>query len=88
MKEIEGEKHPPIVKTENKWRTTTIYERIWNDLTVFFGMSLEYPSFLAMRSLDELLERDEKRAKDGFPKKIRVDSDAIRISGFTNRWRQ
>ncbi len=72
MKEIEGEKHPPIVKTENKWRTTTIYERIWNDLTVFFGMSLEYPSFLAMRSLDELLERDEKRAKDGFPKKIRV----------------
>ncbi|MBU0996041.1 MAG: DUF444 family protein [Proteobacteria bacterium] len=44
-----------------------------NDLAVLQNMTLSTASYTTcLRSLDELLERDKLREKDGFPRKIRV----------------
>jgi uncharacterized sporulation protein YeaH/YhbH (DUF444 family) len=45
----------------------------WNDLAALQGIfSLQVPHTTSIRSLEELLERDRQREKDGFPRKIRV----------------
>ncbi|MFO7558959.1 MAG: DUF444 family protein [Desulfobacterales bacterium] len=45
----------------------------WNDLTSLHRESIPMSGYTAaMRSLDELIERDKQREKDGFPRKIRV----------------
>jgi uncharacterized sporulation protein YeaH/YhbH (DUF444 family) len=50
---------------------STIYE--YNDLNVLQAFTaLESTYNTSLRSIDELLERDRKREKDGFPKKINV----------------
>lgn len=44
-----------------------------NDLTGLLAMSAPQGSYTThIRSIDELLERDKQREKDGFPRKIRV----------------
>jgi hypothetical protein len=44
-----------------------------NDLTGLLAMSAPLGSYTThIRSIDELLERDKQREKDGFPRKIRV----------------
>ncbi len=48
-----------------------IYE--YNDLSVLQAITALQPSYnTSLRSIDELLERDRQREKDGFPKKINV----------------
>ncbi|HEX9874264.1 MAG TPA: DUF444 family protein, partial [Deferrimonas sp.] len=45
----------------------------FNDLTTLLAMSGPQGSYTThIRSIDELLERDKQREKDGFPRKIRV----------------
>ncbi len=45
----------------------------WHDLMVLQDQSsLQSPYTLLIKSLDELLERDRQREKDGFPRKIQV----------------
>jgi len=49
----------------------SIYE--YNDLSVLQALTALQPSYnTSLRSIDELLERDRQREKDGFPKKINV----------------
>jgi len=43
-----------------------------NDLVALQDFSPQKNAYQRLSSLDELMERDEQRAKDGFPKKIRV----------------
>lgn len=45
---------------------------IQNDITAMQGFSPQTNAYQRLGTLDELLERDEQRAKDGFPKKISV----------------
>jgi len=45
----------------------------WHDLRVLQGLSADWPNFLlCLKSLDELIERDRQREKDGFPRKIQI----------------
>ncbi len=45
----------------------------FNDLEVINNFSIpKKPKFLAMQTLDDLLEKDKLREKDGFPRKIRL----------------
>jgi len=45
----------------------------YNDFTVFQkNVPLQIPYIFQIRSIDELLEKDAQREKDGFPRKIRV----------------
>jgi uncharacterized sporulation protein YeaH/YhbH (DUF444 family) len=57
----------------------TIIPRVWqspyvyHDLRFIQAMSIPSGSYMArIGSLDELMERDSKREKDGFPRKIRI----------------
>ena len=51
----------------------TVYAYAYQDLSFLQGMTaaLKSPT-VNIRSIDELLERDKQREKDGFPRKIRV----------------
>jgi len=56
-------------------RTTNLSKNLYSydDLAVLQEIeSLEHSSLTCIKSLDELLERDKLREKDGFPRKIRV----------------
>ena len=45
----------------------------FHDLTDLQGMTaMQSTPNVSIRSIDELLERDKQREKDGFPRKIRV----------------
>jgi len=45
----------------------------WNDLAALQALSLSVPNVTSsVRTLDELLERDQQREQDGFPRKIKV----------------
>ncbi|HJV36944.1 DUF444 family protein [Geomonas sp.] len=45
----------------------------WHDMTTLMGQEeVKNPFLTQMKSLDDLLERDRQREKDGFPRKIRV----------------
>jgi len=44
----------------------------YNDLSFLQALSFDQSPAVAMKSLDELLERDGQREEDGFPRKIRV----------------
>lgn len=56
--------HPEIQDPLRRW---------WADLILLQGMRPSIPSpDVRLQSLEELLERDRQREKDGFPKKIRV----------------
>jgi uncharacterized sporulation protein YeaH/YhbH (DUF444 family) len=45
----------------------------WNDLSVLQRLEKPHPPYTtSIRSIDELLERDRQREKDGFPRKVRV----------------
>ena len=46
--------------------------RRYDDGSLFYGMTDPQMLFAPPRSLDDLLERDNQREKDGFPRKIRV----------------
>ncbi len=51
--------------------SNNVYEH--NDLSSLQGMGAPQSTYITcLRSIDELLERDKQREKDGFPRKIRV----------------
>ncbi len=61
----------PQLSDKNELSDTGIYE--YHDLSVLQGFSSPYFSYTTcLSSIDELLERDKLREKDGFPRKIRV----------------
>jgi hypothetical protein len=74
QKEMEGEQiHPPIATGEDPPENgpTTVYD--FHDLFELNELRPAVPPYeVGLRSIDELLERDKLREKDGFPKKIRV----------------
>jgi uncharacterized sporulation protein YeaH/YhbH (DUF444 family) len=60
---------PGIEVLARVWRTPYVYA----DLTFLQEMSTPQGSYTArIGSLDELMERDSRREKDGFPRKIRI----------------
>ena len=64
----ESEASPP---ESSKFIPVGFYD--WPDLLSLQDMSeIQRPYHTQIRSLDELLERDKQREKDGFPRKIRV----------------
>ncbi len=55
-----------------KWESPTNLYR-YNDFSLLHSMTVSMGSpGLFLRSIDELLEKDKQREKDGFPRKIRV----------------
>jgi uncharacterized protein len=60
-----------MLKPEMKPRLKNLYAH--HDLTDLQGIvALRSTSSISIRSIDELLERDKQREKDGFPRKINV----------------
>lgn len=61
-----------LVRTaEGAFRLLTLYD--YHDLMVLQAMGAPRGSYVShIRSIDELLEKDRQREKDGFPRKIRV----------------
>jgi len=47
-----------------------VYDK--NDFELFIGIIKNTDPFLAMQTLEDLLERDKKREEDGFPKRIKI----------------
>ncbi len=77
LEEIEGPSDHDFVESEagppepSKFVPVGFYD--WFDLLSLQDMSeVQRPYHAQIRSLDELLERDKQREKDGFPRKIRV----------------
>ncbi|OQY54872.1 MAG: hypothetical protein B6245_20635 [Desulfobacteraceae bacterium 4572_88] len=66
------EPSPPDADTKEFPRgPDTIYE--YNDLSVLQSMPRPQSTYdLCLRSIDDLLEQDKQREKDGFPRKVRV----------------
>ena len=63
----ENREHEPTPEPH----TPGVYE--YTDMTFLQSMSPPQPSYtMQLRSMDELLERDKQREKDGFPRKIQV----------------
>ncbi len=44
----------------------------WNDFEIFGGMTLNNSLYVALQTLDELLDKDKQREEDGFPRRIRL----------------
>ena len=62
---------PDVRRWEEFCSPLTLYA--WNDFSVFQNLGgPQTPYTTNIRSIDELLERDRLREKDGFPRKIRV----------------
>ncbi len=62
---------PVIVTKEGPLRILGIYD--YYDLMVLQALSMPQSTYTTqLRSIDELLEKDNQREKDGFPRKIRV----------------
>ncbi|MBE0598440.1 MAG: hypothetical protein IH614_14330, partial [Desulfuromonadales bacterium] len=53
------------------WTDKNLYS--WNDPSILQRLDKPQPTYTTnIRSIEELLERDRQREKDGFPRKIRV----------------
>jgi uncharacterized sporulation protein YeaH/YhbH (DUF444 family) len=77
LSEIRGDLHHEVSRTQADVRTTDsdsfcdLYS--YNDICKLQNMSLPQSTYInRLRSIDELLERDKQREKDGFPRKVRV----------------
>ncbi|MFH1735391.1 MAG: DUF444 family protein [bacterium] len=61
----------PVISPHNTMKQPhALYDRF--DLPLLQNLSLASPQQSALQTLDDLLERDEQREKDGFPKRIRI----------------
>lgn len=56
-----------------------------NDLSVLQNMDASVPYYHTLKSLDELLERDEQREKDGFKRKVNVGKVVKPAGGGKNK---
>ncbi len=74
--QTEGVPHfsdPAQYKEGNRWVTPETNLFSFNDLSVLQSMpSLQSSFYTNISSIDELLERDNQREKDGFPRKINI----------------
>lgn len=71
----EGTRHTPLPDPEPPSPGEGLAPRSlyhWHDLAILQGLMPDPSPVTALRSLDELLERDKRREEDGFPPKIRV----------------
>lgn len=73
-KEYQNEEkhHFPVPKKNNtsKENILSIYE--YSDIQLLLNQKNNYPYLSLLKGLDELLAQDQKREKDGFPRKIRL----------------
>ena len=56
-----------------------------NDMSVLQHMAASVPGYHSLKSLDELLERDEMREKDGFKRKVNVGKVVKPAGGGKNK---
>lgn len=72
LKELNGSMNHDLPSEEEcgKWRLSGLYDH--SDLLLLQNAQTVSNPVLSLASLDELLERDRLREKDGFPRKIKV----------------
>ncbi|MGD8493046.1 MAG: hypothetical protein PVH44_05535, partial [Desulfobacterales bacterium] len=73
--EAAGTHHLPASGQAGSFKSFRKFQNIYNydDLTFLQGITaLQTTHSTSLRSIDELLERDKQREKDGFPRKINV----------------
>ena len=67
------------IKYEIPEKAAGIYET--NDLQHLQGIKINKQAVASLQTLDELLERDKQREKDGFPRRIRIGKVAKPVKG-------
>lgn len=67
----ENQHYFPTEKTKKSSQNIlSIYE--YSDIHLLLNQKNNYPYLALLKGIDELLEQDQKREKDGFPRKIRL----------------
>jgi len=69
-KDLIAQRKVKISKIDFSLNTTGIYD--WSDIKLFIGEPSFQKVVTSLKTLDELLEKDKQREKDGFPKRIRI----------------
>jgi uncharacterized protein len=72
---VAGDHEPPFATAGDRGPFAGFSKSVyaWRDMAIFQGQpAVDSPFLRLQKSLDDLLERDSKREKDGFPRKIRV----------------
>lgn len=87
QRQIAAELRGPLVHHTHFDPLASLTDQIYgaNDLVALQTRNLNAPHYRVLRSLDELLERDEQREEDGFKRKVRLGKVAKPADTGRNR---
>lgn len=69
-RELKEPKKHQLKKKSKAPKTLSLYD--YNDVKVLLGFNPKAPYIALLKTIDELLEQDRQREKDGFPRRIRL----------------
>lgn len=81
LRELNETKNHTLAKdaAELNHKTPNLYDK--NDFEVLMDMKPKYNYLMLLQTIDELLEQDKQREKDGFPRRIRLGKLVKPIKG-------